>query len=121
MEAELGRHVRSGGRARSRGNGKAYLAPPPRSDDLSSAEQKMLLDELDDFFENGPGGVHFVSFNGHIMRANKAELALLGYLGRAGRSMLATPCATSIQIRPSSKSCFAAWSRGCPSSTSRPG
>jgi PAS domain S-box-containing protein len=56
-------------------------APATRSrKDLTPIQRKMLLDELDDFFENGPAGVHFVGYNGHILRANKAELELLGYL-----------------------------------------
>ena len=62
------------------GYGREEVAPKTRRcEDLTSEQQRMLLDELDDFFENGPGGVHFVGFNGHIMRANKAELELLGY------------------------------------------
>jgi PAS domain-containing protein len=35
--------------------------------------------ELEDFFENGAIGLHIVSGTGIILRANKAELALLGY------------------------------------------
>lgn len=63
------------------GYGREEQEPARRRREGSTpAEKKMLLDELNDFFENGPGGVHFVGFNGHIMRANKAELELLGYL-----------------------------------------
>ncbi len=36
-------------------------------------------DELDDFFENSPVALHLVSRNGTILRANKAELRMLGY------------------------------------------
>jgi PAS domain S-box-containing protein len=35
--------------------------------------------ELEDFFENGAVGLHIVSGDGIILRANKAELELLGY------------------------------------------
>ncbi|WGO91252.1 PAS domain S-box protein [Pseudomonas viciae] len=35
--------------------------------------------ELEDFFENSAVGLHIVSGDGIILRANKAELALLGY------------------------------------------
>lgn len=52
--------------------------------DVSS--QKALQDEalrkgkdLEDFFENSAIGLHIVSAAGIILRANKAELALLGY------------------------------------------
>jgi PAS domain S-box-containing protein len=34
---------------------------------------------LEDFFENGALGLHIVGADGTILRANKAELALLGY------------------------------------------
>jgi PAS domain S-box-containing protein len=34
---------------------------------------------LEDFFENGVLGLHIVGADGTILRANKAELALLGY------------------------------------------
>lgn len=37
------------------------------------------LGDLDDFFENGAVGLHIVSGDGTILRANKAELAMLGY------------------------------------------
>jgi PAS domain S-box-containing protein len=36
-------------------------------------------DELDDFFENAPVGMHLVSPIGTILRANRAELQMLGY------------------------------------------
>ncbi|NEJ73413.1 PAS domain S-box protein [Rhizobium phaseoli] len=36
-------------------------------------------DDLEDFFENSAIGLHIVSGDGIIQRANKAELALLGY------------------------------------------
>jgi len=36
-------------------------------------------DDLEDFFENGAVGLHIVAGNGTILRANKAELAMLGY------------------------------------------
>jgi PAS domain S-box-containing protein len=36
-------------------------------------------DEIEDFFENGSMPLHIVSAEGIILRANKAELAMLGY------------------------------------------
>lgn len=36
-------------------------------------------DDLEDFFENGALGLHIVGGDGTILRANKAELSLLGY------------------------------------------
>lgn len=35
--------------------------------------------ELEDFFENSAVGLHWVDVNGVILRANRAEMALLGY------------------------------------------
>lgn len=35
--------------------------------------------ELADFFENAPVGLHWIGPEGRILRANRAELALLGY------------------------------------------
>lgn len=46
---------------------------------MTASEQRARIEELDDFFDNAPAGVHFVGFNGLILRANHAELALLGY------------------------------------------
>lgn len=37
------------------------------------------VEELEDFFENAAIGLHIVSADGTILRANKAELDLLGY------------------------------------------
>ncbi|WP_011579963.1 MULTISPECIES: PAS domain-containing sensor histidine kinase [Chelativorans] len=42
-------------------------------------EVRRKNDELEDFFENGAIGLHIVNGEGTIQRANKAELALLGY------------------------------------------
>src|SRR5947208_7257738 len=44
-------------------------------------------DDLEDFFENGAIGLHLVGPDGTILRANKAELAMMGvsaeeYIGR---------------------------------------
>src|SRR4051794_1814276 len=36
-------------------------------------------DDLEDFFENGAIGLHFVGADGTILRANKAELDMMGY------------------------------------------
>jgi PAS domain S-box-containing protein len=38
--------------------------------------------ELEDFFENGLVGLHLVGPDGTILRANRAELAMMGYLNR---------------------------------------
>ena len=48
--------------------------PAPRS--VAAAQAR---DELDDFFENAAVGFHLVSGNGIILRANRAELQMLGY------------------------------------------
>jgi PAS domain-containing protein len=37
------------------------------------------LNYLEDFFENAAVGLHIVDHQGNIVRANKAELAMLGY------------------------------------------
>ncbi|WP_159719056.1 PAS domain S-box protein, partial [Geminicoccus flavidas] len=37
------------------------------------------VDDLEDFFENGAVALHIVGSDGRIIRANKTELALLGY------------------------------------------
>ncbi|WP_309084048.1 PAS domain S-box protein [Chelativorans sp.] len=42
-------------------------------------ELRKSRDELDDFFENAAIGLHVVAGDGTILRANKAELELLGY------------------------------------------
>jgi PAS domain S-box-containing protein len=48
-----------------------------------------IHDELDDFFENAPIGLHWVDRNGIIVRVNRAELSMLGYDEREylGRSI----------------------------------
>jgi PAS domain S-box-containing protein len=46
---------------------------------MSPAEKAQWFDVLNDFFDNAPVGVHFVGLNGVMMRANRAEVALLGY------------------------------------------
>jgi PAS domain-containing protein len=46
---------------------------------MSEAEKAEWFDILNDFFDNAPVGVHFVGLNGVMMRANRAEVALLGY------------------------------------------
>jgi PAS domain S-box-containing protein len=42
-------------------------------------ELQSKIDDLEDFFENGAVGLHIVSGDGIIVRANRAELDLLGY------------------------------------------
>lgn len=42
-------------------------------------ELRRKSSDLEDFFENSAVGLHIVSGDGIILRANKAELALLGY------------------------------------------
>lgn len=44
-----------------------------------SAELREQQDELEDFFENGAVPMHIVSDRGVVVRANRAELAMLGY------------------------------------------
>ncbi|UZE21501.1 PAS domain S-box protein [Pseudomonas sp. B21-056] len=44
-----------------------------------AAELRRKSADLEDFFENSAVGLHIVSGEGIILRANKAELALLGY------------------------------------------
>src|SRR5687767_13159696 len=46
---------------------KTHTLPHPRREDL------------EDFFENAAVGLHIVDHRGIIVRANKAELAMLGY------------------------------------------
>lgn len=46
---------------------------------LANAELAPASDVLEDFFENGAVALHLVGSDGTILRANKAELALLGY------------------------------------------
>lgn len=46
---------------------------------LGGLEKEKYFRELNDFFDNAPVGVHFVGLNGIMMRANMAELKLLGY------------------------------------------
>ncbi len=41
--------------------------------------EKPRDDDLEDLFENGAVGMHFVAPDGTILRANEAELGLLGY------------------------------------------
>ena len=43
------------------------------------AEPPSLPDPLEDFFEHGAIPLHLVNSDGTILRANRAELALLGY------------------------------------------
>ena len=42
-------------------------------------ELRRKSSDLEDFFENSAVGLHIVSGEGIILRANKAELSLLGY------------------------------------------
>jgi PAS domain-containing protein len=51
---------------------------------MSEAEKAEWFDILNDFFDNAPVGVHFVGLNGVMMRANRAEVALLGYQDEPG-------------------------------------
>jgi PAS domain S-box-containing protein len=45
----------------------------------AAAEHLRSLETLEDFFENGVVGLHLVAGDGTILRANQAELDLLGY------------------------------------------
>ena len=42
-------------------------------------QQTSRVDDLEDFFENGAVGLHLVGPDGTILRANRAELEMLGY------------------------------------------
>lgn len=44
-----------------------------------NSELREKQEELEDFFENGAIAMHIVSSDGTILRANRAELAMLGY------------------------------------------
>src|SRR4051812_30426725 len=44
-----------------------------------SAGETPTVDDLKDFFENGAIGLHLVGPDGTILRANKAELSMMGY------------------------------------------
>jgi PAS domain S-box-containing protein len=44
-----------------------------------AAGESPFLDDLEDFFENGAIGLHLVGNDGTILRANKAELEMMGY------------------------------------------
>lgn len=48
---------------------------------MSEAAEPVRLGEpsLEDFFENGAVGLHIVQYDGTVLRANRAELQLLGY------------------------------------------
>jgi len=46
---------------------------------LMAEELRRKSSDLEDFFENSAVGLHIVSGEGFILRANKAELSLLGY------------------------------------------
>ena len=73
------------------GSGKSGPLPSARHDPILadlSADSKSDLD-LEDFFENGALPLHMVGPDGTILRANKAELALMGYTadGYVGRNI----------------------------------
>ena len=59
--------------------------------------------ELADFFENATVGLHWVGPDGTILRANRAELALLGY-DRGSTSAAGSPSSTPTR-RSSATSC----------------
>ena len=47
---------------------------------VESAEHRLIpAPDLEDFFENGAIGLHIVAGDGTVLKANKAELQLLGY------------------------------------------
>lgn len=59
-------------------------APIPTTDDIAALKRiaEELQDsqrDLEDFFENAAVALHLVAANGTILRANRAELDLLGY------------------------------------------
>ena len=55
-----------------------YVRPPGVPD---SQPPLRGLSEIEEFFENGAVALHLVGADGTILRANKAELDLLGYEG----------------------------------------
>ena len=57
----------------------AYVALQEKVRTSTEEEKKYSFDELNDFFDNAPVGVHFVGLNGVMLRANLAEVKLLGY------------------------------------------
>jgi PAS domain S-box-containing protein len=63
-----------------------FIRPPSHADGgdssvagLSGEGQEPPLSDLEDFFENGEVALHLVGPDGSILKANKAELKLLGY------------------------------------------
>jgi PAS domain S-box-containing protein len=63
---------------------RSGIRPPvlARDDEVSpraDAPRDRALSELEDFFENGGLALHLVGADGTILRANRAELILLGY------------------------------------------
>ena len=52
-----------------------------QTDSLAFAQMaaQQVRDELDEFFENSAVGLNLLSAEGTILRANRAELQLLGY------------------------------------------
>jgi PAS domain S-box-containing protein len=60
-----------GGKPISSGRNRAFARQPARSLDTDA--------DVFDFFENGAVALHLVGPDGTILKANKAELALLGY------------------------------------------
>src|SRR5581483_3761238 len=51
----------------------------PRSSACAASIRGSSREDLDSFFENAPIGIHWVGADGIVLRANTAELALLGY------------------------------------------
>ncbi|WP_244471246.1 PAS domain-containing protein, partial [Rhizobium ecuadorense] len=49
------------------------------SDNPDVARTDISLDDYEDFFENGALPLHLVGADGTILRANQAELDMLGY------------------------------------------
>ena len=60
--------------AREAARGSRLSSPNPAADRGSAP-----AGDLEDFFENGAVGLHLVGGDGTILRANRAELEMLGY------------------------------------------
>src|SRR5947208_13425196 len=56
------------------GNVGQFIERKAAEDELRQSEQ-----ELADFFENATVGLHWVGPDGIVLRANRAELGMLGY------------------------------------------
>jgi PAS domain S-box-containing protein len=80
-------------------DGQAFVDPPPgsdaaqwvapladeidvaeRIDAMTDTQRRARLVELEDFFDNAPAAIHCVALNGDVIKANRTDLANVGYL-----------------------------------------